>query len=296
MINDLFPVLKGFDRTAGMNYNTKREIKMKSDDSELISDILIGCDELNGLLDESDELKYSYKQANDKKQEDIIGNDLTNLNARINNKFSSINGDIDRIRREVNKDIKYDPECYEPRLRMKNLISQVLQAKLYQLIKRSQKNQLEVRVMVEEKIARQLTIYDPTLNKDQVQQLIQDPEGVQEIVKQRMYAGTNEKVQAAIDAIKEKLEEIEALERNVNHLYNMIEDLSLIIKAQTDLVNSIEENMKGVKDFIGKMIENFEKAKKEYMTAQQKFCCIFICILVIMVIGVNYGMSRVGLI
>ena len=296
MIRDLFPILKGFDRTAGMNSNTKREIKMKSDDSDLVRDILQGCDELSEMLEEADELKYSYKQANDKKQEDIIGSDLTNLNARINAKFTNINGDIDKIRREVVKDIKYDPECYEPRLRMRNLISKVLQAKLYQLLKRSQKNQLEVKVMVEEKIARQLTIYDPTLSKDTVQQLIQDPEGVEEIVKQRMYAGTNEKVMAAIDAIKEKLEEIEALERNVNHLHNMIEDLSLIIKAQTDLVNSIEENMNGVKDFIGKMIENFEKAKKEYMTAQQKFCCIFICILVIMVIGVNYGMSRLGLI
>lgn len=296
MIRDLFPILKSFDRSAGMNSNTKREIALKDDTSDLVQDILKGCRELEDLLEEADDLKYSYKQATDRKSEELLANDLSALNGRINSKFSIVNGDIDKIRREVVGDMKYDPECIEPRTRMKNLISKALQAKVYMLIKHSQRNQLEVKITVEEKIARQLTIYDPNLSADQVQTLIRDPEKVEQIVKDRMYAGNNAKVQAAIDAIKEKLEEIAELEKNVMHLYRMIEDLALIIKAQSELVNSIEENMRGVRDFIANMIVQFEKAKKEYLSAQEKFCCIFICVLILMIIGVNYAMGRLGLI
>lgn len=296
MIRDLFPVFKGFDRSAGMNQNTKREIGLKDDITDLVQDILKHCRELEGLLEEADELKYSYKQATDRKSEDLLANDLSALNSRINSKFAIVNGDIDKIRREVVGEMKYDPECMEPRTRMKNLISKALQAKVYMLIKHSQRNQLEVKITIEEKIARQLTIYDPNLSVDQVQMLIQDPEKVEQIVKDRMYAGNNARIQAAIDAIKEKLEEIAELEKNVLHLYKMIEDLALIIKAQSELVNSIEENMRGVRDFIQNMIVQFEKAKTEYMSAQEKFCCIFIGVLIIMIIGVNYAMGKLGLI
>ena len=48
----------------------------------------------------------------------------------------------------------------------------------------------------------------------------------------------------------------------------MIDDLALIVKAQTDLVNSIEKNMDSIQDFIVKMNENFVKAQTEYNAAQ----------------------------
>ena len=37
----------------------------------------------------------------------------------------------------------------------------------------------------------------------------------------------------------------------------MIDDLALIVRAQSEMVNSIEENLSGIADFIVKMNENF---------------------------------------
>ena len=72
----------------------------------------------------------------------------------------------------------------------------------------------------------------------------------------------------AIDSIKDKLNDIYELEQSIDSLVRMIDDLSIIIKAQTELVNSIEQNMKGVKGFMGTMIENFEQAQKDYISKQ----------------------------
>jgi t-SNARE complex subunit (syntaxin) len=41
----------------------------------------------------------------------------------------------------------------------------------------------------------------------------------------------------------------------------MIQDLSLIVKNQTELLNSIEENLKGTKHYIEKATKNLESAK-----------------------------------
>ena len=295
MIKNLFPAFKNFDKTAGMNRN-KSDISLKSETSELIHDILETCVEIDDLIKKADALKRDYKMTSDQSTEDSLAHDLNELNGNINRLFSQCNGDVDKIRKEVTNEKKYDPTCMDPKLRMKDLLSKSLQGKVFNLIKKSQKNQLEIRITIEDKIARQLSIYDPTLKKDDIQKLIKNPNEVQKIVRERMFQGTNKRIQKAIDKIKEKLVEIDELESNVNYLCQMIDDLSLIIKAQTELVNSIEENMKGVKEFIVLMIENFEKAKKGYMTAQQKFCCIFLVMVIVMIFGINYAMGKIGII
>jgi len=61
-------------------------------------------------------------------------------------------------------------------------------------------------------------------------------------------------------------------------------------------VNSIEDNMKGMKGFIKVMIENFNKAKEEYISGEQKFWGIFVGLIIVMVFGVNYAMGKLGLI
>lgn len=50
----------------------------------------------------------------------------------------------------------------------------------------------------------------------------------------------------AVNAIRDKLDDIVLLQRNINQLCAMIDDLALIVKAQTDLVNSIEKNMDSI--------------------------------------------------
>ncbi len=54
--------------------------------------------------------------------------------------------------------------------------------------------------------------------------------------------------------------------------------------------------MKGLKGFIQNMIENFNKAKEEYISSEQKFCGIFVVMLILMIAGMNYVMTKVGLI
>jgi len=295
MIKDLYPTMKGYERTTGLNYNTKRAISLKDDVYTIIEEVFKYCDQISKHIDEADELRLAYKQTVEKKIEDETHIELTAMNSKINKLFFDCNGRIDKLRREVNDEMKGDPDCNDPYLRMKNLISKALQAKVYALIKLSQKNQLEVKITVQDKIARQLAIYDPSLSPEQVQTLIKDPNRVDQIVKEKMYSGTNPKIQAAINSIKEKLEEINELEKNVMFLFKMIQDLALIIKAQTELVTSIEANIRSVKDFIASGIANFEKAKENYMKAQEKFCMILVVCLIIGIFGVGYAMSQLGL-
>lgn len=71
-----------------------------------------------------------------------------------------------------------NPDEFDPDLLIKDTLSKSLQKKVYDLIKVSQKNQLEVRVVIESKITKQLRLYNNSVSEDQIKQFINDPEKV----------------------------------------------------------------------------------------------------------------------
>lgn len=64
----------------------------------------------------------------------------------------------------------------------------------------------------------------------------------------------------------------------------MMQDLSLIVKNQTEILNSIEENLKGTNHYLESAEQKLQAAKKEYLTGQERLCCIAVLIIIISLI------------
>ena len=69
----------------------------------------------------------------------------------------------------------------EPETRMKIISHQSLSNKFADVIKESQSVQLEYKAAVKDKLARQAKIYDNTLSPEQVDDIINDPEVIEQI-------------------------------------------------------------------------------------------------------------------
>ena len=192
---------------------------------------------------------------------------------------------------------KIDPEMKMPETRMKNAISNALQTKVFRLITWSQRLQTDVRISMEDKIARQIAIFSKkNLDEKQIRDLVNDPEKVEDLIKDQIFTGVHIKIKNAADQIKEKLEDIKALENNVNRLCKMINDLSIIIQKQNELVNSIEENMNQIKEYLTIGLEKFNEAKENYNKTQARLCGITVVLIIVMVILMNYLMAKFNII
>lgn len=99
----------------------------------------------------------------------------------------------------------------------------------------------------------------------------------------------------SINDMREKVAEINELQKNVMNLFKLIEELQSIIQSQNELLDSIENNMKQVNDYLAKGVGALEEAQKEYMSAQEKFCCIFFVMLVISIIGLNHFLGKMNI-
>ena len=107
--------------------------------------------------------------------------------------------------------------------------------------------------------------------------------------------GINPTMSNSINDMREKVAEINELQQNVMKLFKLIEELQSIIQSQNELLDSIENNMKQVNDYLAEGVANLEKAKEEYMSAQEKFCCIFFVMLVISIIGLNHFLGKMNI-
>lgn len=84
-----------------------------------------------------------------------------------------------------------------------------------------------------------------------------------------MYGQTNVRIDNAISDIKEKVEEIHRVEQNVNKLLTMIQELHLILKNQTEIINSIDANMTLVLDHVETAQENIVKSAELFKSASE---------------------------
>ena len=83
---------------------------------------------------------------------------------------------------------KIDKDMKMPELRMKNAISNALQTKVFRLITWSQRLQIDVRISMEDKIARQIAIFSKqNLSEKQVRDLVNDPAKVEELIKDQIF-------------------------------------------------------------------------------------------------------------
>ena len=190
-----------------------------------------------------------------------------------------------------------DPDLNIPQLRMKNTLSKSLQGKLYKLITWSQKLQIEIRLEMEKKIARQIhTLSGRTVPEEKLRDLVNNPEKMENLIRDQIFVGVHKDISLAANLIMEKLEDIKELEKNVNELCKMINELSVIIQKQTELVNSIDENLKQIKDYLEVGLEKFNEAKDNYNKTQAKLCGICVVLIIVMVIVMNVVMAKVGII
>lgn len=69
------------------------------------------------------------------------------------------------------------------------------------------------------RVKRQLRIVKPDASDEQLDQLVQDPEAAQQLIKERVIGTAHRKIQNTVDDIQNKYRDILRLEQSVEELF-----------------------------------------------------------------------------
>jgi syntaxin 1B/2/3 len=202
------------------------------------------------------DLKKTYANATDEGTEQIALTRMNDLNDKNAQQLRSGNKIMNQMKEEAKKWRTNETLKDEPETRIMGSICNALGTKIYETLRLSQTIQMEVKAISKEKIARHVSTIDPNLTEEQVNDLVNDPDAVQKLVHSKMSKAVHNQVKNAMNDINEKYKELGKLEKNVKELFNMIQELSMIVKNQSDIINSIESNLAGTRDYIKKAADS----------------------------------------
>ena len=140
---------------------------------------------------------------------------------------------------------------------------------------------MEVKQICKDKVARHVSTVDPNLTPEEVNDMVNDPDAVAKLVQAKMSKAVHNQVKNAMNDINEKYKELGKLEKNVKELFSMIQELSMIVKNNSEIINSIESNLEGTRDYIAKAADALERAQVEHKKGNSKMCCIAVAIICI---------------
>lgn len=288
MLVDLFDKAKALDGDIGRRAREYQPDKKTSESEKIINKYMdqkdkcmryLGDIEKNILL--LKELRSRYQEAMDSNIEGEMLSKMNTYNEKNSHSLREITNILNQMKDQAKVFKNSAALKNEPEGRIMNGLNNAVQTKMYQVLQKSQLIQVDIKSTVKAKISRQVQTVDPTLTDEQVAAMIDDPEAVQDVLQAKIFAASHNQVRNAIQDVNNSYQELGKLEKNVKQLFEMIQDLSIIVKNQSSILNSIEENLKATKNYIHKAELNMVEAKKQYMEGNERLCCIAVCLVFI---------------
>eukprot|EP01016_Furgasonia_blochmanni_P040815 TRINITY_DN5232_c0_g2_i4.p1 TRINITY_DN5232_c0_g2~~TRINITY_DN5232_c0_g2_i4.p1 ORF type:complete len:294 (-),score=54.41 TRINITY_DN5232_c0_g2_i4:166-1047(-) len=227
-------------------------------------------------------LRDEHRNATLTEQEKKISEELDyyiGQNSELNNKMKII---LQEITQDVDESKIRAPE--EPETRMKITSQSALSNKFGDILKESQEIQTDMKNSVKEKVTRQVRLIDDTLTPAQIDEISQDPEGAQRLIQAKMFRGAHMRVQNAVSDIQDKFRDIQKLERSVQQVFQMFQDLALLVHHQGEMLDNIELDINGAKSYIEKGNKYLEQAKEHHQASRKKLCWVVIIGLIILIV------------
>jgi len=195
------------------------------------------------------------------------------------------NRDAGRVRNQLkkmdqdNKDfVAQHPNSSEARIRAN--MHATLTRKFMDLMQEYQEVQTKYKEKYKETMERQYKIVKPDATADEVASVLEG--NSDHIFSDTMLASSHAK--NAYADIQEKHKDILKLEQSIQELHQLFVDLSILVEAQGELLDSIEYSVGQSLNYTKTGVEELEKANKYAKKARKKMCCLIVIVLIIMVV------------
>ena len=259
---------------------TKSEINSIDNFNKLISQSNDNIKFIEKKLEELKSKKSSLLDAN--KDEEL---ELSKKIININDDITEARGRMDKIIKDLEKELDPEKEKEESELRTKQNLFDSMIKKYQRVIQRLSDEETNMKNIKEEKLIRNAEIgIGRDLTKKEKEQVMENPKIIEQIYKDRLQGKGHDKLLNAVRDLEDRHKDIKKLEKSIIELSKMVTELSKLVKYQGELIDNIVENVSKSKDYVDQAEIQLEKGKENLESARKKKCIIAIIVCVILLI------------
>eukprot|EP00929_Paragymnodinium_shiwhaense_P069978 TRINITY_DN35374_c0_g1_i1.p1 TRINITY_DN35374_c0_g1~~TRINITY_DN35374_c0_g1_i1.p1 ORF type:complete len:333 (+),score=109.31 TRINITY_DN35374_c0_g1_i1:84-1082(+) len=159
-------------------------------------------------------------------------------------------------------------------------MQQAMARKHRQLLQDFQQAQVDYKRSLERRQHREMLILMPDSTEEEREKMIQEGETTGLIVAKKM-AGAHAMLLDEVQRIRDKHQDILRLERSINDLAAMFQDMAVLVEAQGEMLDAIEVHVHKAKECTSKAEQELIKTRKIQYKTQRQMCCLTVFMLII---------------
>lgn len=179
-----------------------------------------------------------------------------------------------KSRAEAEEQKQGSKHCSSER-RIQANMQQALARKHQQLLLDFQKAQLEYKAVLQRQEEREMRLLCPDSSDEDLHQMIEAGENRVQIVTRKL-AGAHGLIFDEIQRIQDKHQDILQLERSCEDLAQMFQEVAVLVDAQGELLDNIEEHVHSAKDNTAQAVKELQVAQKVQGKNRKWMCYLMV--------------------
>jgi syntaxin 1A/syntaxin 1B/2/3 len=155
--------------------------------------------------------------------------------------------------------------------------------KFIEVVTEYQEVQQKYKTKFKDRLERQFKIVKPNATKEEVEKMVESPEP-QLFAQQILLGPQHAEAKKALYDIQERHQDIVKLEKSILELHQLFLDMAVMVDAQGDMINQIENYVSSAADNTNKGVEEMRKAVKLQKASRKKMCCVLVLIIIIVIV------------
>lgn len=201
------------------------------------------------------------------------------------NKLAKATKDTLSVLKAENKQFEADKTLKHADMRVRQNLCNTLTRAFIDEMKLYQNAQQKYKIDIRNKAQRQILNARPDASEEEVDMIMKSEGGKEGLYQQTiLQGGVNDNIKQAYSKVAGKYQDILILEQSVAELHQMFLDFALLTEQQGELIDQIEYNVKGAKDFVEDANVDVYEAIQLGKKARKKQCCIIIIVIVVTII------------
>jgi syntaxin 1B/2/3 len=87
-----------------------------------------------------------------------------------------------------------------------------------------------------------------------------------------------------LDDIESRHDDIVSLERKINDIHQLFQDLAFIVDLQTDFINNIASHINNAKDHVNKGVDALQTSEEYINLSRRRSICMIVCLLILILV------------
>ncbi|CAK72321.1 unnamed protein product (macronuclear) [Paramecium tetraurelia] len=200
------------------------------------------------------------------------------ISKQIKEAMKDIKEEVERSKREKDQE-----DQTETRIQIEQ--ENALASSVYEVLQASSQISYQYQIGVREKIKRQARILDENATEQFLNEICNDPQKATQLLQNKLYGGApSVQLTSAVSDIQEKYKDIQQLEKSVQLVFQLQQDLAILVGTQGQITTNIEGSLTSAKSYVNKAKDDLIDAEGDHKSAKKKICCIILIGVVILAV------------